>query len=222
MEGSPLVFVLLGVAFAAVGIHLVVYSRRRAAVLRRFARSRGLRFEARDDGSLERQLDRAFGIEDPGCARAFGQIRDIVSLPNAKLFRAVELSDLNPHASVESSHHARAAVLFPGHPTWSVILHVTADLAVHQRHPRERGEADVGLRRLFEQAGVAAPPHPLSLTFMRGWGLAHLEPAVTGSVTEAQLTYLADLAARFSSTLADAASHGTSRRCASAQGAGAA
>jgi hypothetical protein len=167
VEGSPLVFVLLGIAFAAVGVHLVLFARRRAAVLRRFAQSRGLRFEARDDGSLEQQLGRAFGIEDPGCARAFGQIRDIVCLPQGKVFRAVELSDLNRHASVESPHHARAAVLFPGNPSWSGIFHVSGDLAVHQRHPQERGAADVGIRRLFEQAGVAAPPHPLSLTFMR-------------------------------------------------------
>lgn len=206
MQGNPVVFVLLGVAFAAVGVHLFVYSRRRAAVLRRFAQSRGLPFEERDDGSLERHLDRAFGIEDPGCARAFGQMSDIVSLPQGKLFRAVELIDLNPHASVQSPHQARAAVLFPGAPEWSGIFHVTSDLAVRQRYPRERGPAHVGMPRLFEQAGAAAPPHPLCLTFMRGQGLAYLEPAITGSVTEAHLTYLADLAARFSSHLADSPS----------------
>jgi hypothetical protein len=220
VEGSPLVFALLGVAFAGVSVHLIVYARRRGALLRRFAQSRGLHLEARDDGSLEHQLCRAFEIEDSGCARSFGQIRDIVSLPQGVLFRVVELSDLNPHASVESSHHARAAVLFSGDPGWSGIFHVSADLGVHQRYPRERGAAEIGVRGLFEQAGIAPPPHTLSLTFMRGCGLAYLEPAITGSVTEAHLTYLADLAARLSVALGDASSRGTARVDASPENAG--
>jgi hypothetical protein len=133
-------------------------------------------------------------------------------LPQGKLFRAVELIDLNPHASVEASHHARAAVLFPGAPEWSGIFHVTSDLAVHQRYPRERGPAAVGIPRLFERVGAAAPPHTLSLTFMHGQGLAYLEPAITGSVTEAHLKYLADIAARFSSHFSESSSSGTAPR----------
>jgi hypothetical protein len=133
-------------------------------------------------------------------------------LPQGKLFRAVELLDLNPHASVESSHHARALVLFPGAPEWSGIFHVTSDLAVHQRYPGERGPAAVGILRLFEQVGAAAPPHTLSLSFMHGQGLAYLEPAITGSVTEAHLTYLADLAARFSTHFSDSSSSGPAPR----------
>lgn len=198
MDRDSLVFILLGVAFAAVGVHLVVYSRRRAGVVRAFAESRGYPYDDRDDGSLELQLERTFGIEDAGCARAFSQLRDIVCLPRGRLFRAVELMDLNPHGSVHDPHHARAAVIFPAEPEWSGVFAVTSDLSVHQRYPRENGPATAQLPRLFRQAGISSPPQPLSLTFMRGQGLAYLEPAVTGSVTETHLTYLADLAERFS------------------------
>lgn len=197
VNGDVLVFVLLGVAFAGVGLHLVVYSRRRAAVFRRFADARGYRHSDRDDGSLERQLDRTFAIEEAGCARAFSQVRDIVHLPNGTLFRAVELLDLNPRASVESPHHARAAVIFPGAPEWSGVFLVAPNLAVHQRYPRERDPVTAQIPELLRQLGIAAPTHPLSLTFMRGQGLAYLEPAVTGSVVEAHLDYLVDLAERF-------------------------
>lgn len=197
MHGDHLVFVFLGVAFAAVGLHLAVYSRRRSGVFRRFAAARGYPHTERDDGSLERQLDRAFEISEPGCARAFSQVRDIVCLPIGKLFRAVELIDLNPHASAESPHHARAAVVFPGTPEWSGVFHVTSDLRVHQRYPREPDPATDRLPGLLRQVGIALPPHPLSLTFMRGQGLAYLEPTLTGSITETHLTYLSDLAERF-------------------------
>ena len=198
MNSDSLVLILLGVAFAAVGLHLVVYSRRRSRVVRRFAETRGYPHRERDDGSLERQLERAFEINEPGCARAFSQIRDIVCLPIGKLFRVVELIDLNPRASVQSPHHTRAAVLFPGTPEWSGVFHVTSALGVHQRYPREPDPATARLPDLLQEVGITSPPHPLSLTFMRGQGLAYLEPAVTGSVTEAHLTYLADLAERFS------------------------
>ena len=197
MNGDPLVFILLGAAFAAVGLHLVVYSRRRSRVVRRFADTRGYPHRERDDGSLGRQLERAFEIEEPGCARAFSQVRDIVCLPIGTLFRVVELIDLNPRASVQSPHHARTAVIFPGTPEWSGVFHVTSDLEVHQRYPREPGPATARLPNLLQHVGIASPRHPLSLTFMRGQGLAYLEPTVTGSVTEAHLTYLADLARRF-------------------------
>lgn len=198
MEGDLWVFVLLGVGFAAVGVHLVLYSRRRSGVVRRFAQSRGYGYEERDEGSLERQLDRAFGIEEPGVTRTFGQVRDIVSLPAGKLFRAVELLDLNPHGSRESSHQSRTAILFEGVPEWSGVFHVTPELGVQQRYPLGNDDETDRLRQLLEGVGVSSPPHALSLTFQRGHGIAYLEPAVTGSVTEAHLTYLVDLAGRLS------------------------
>ncbi len=199
VDTDLLVFILFGVAFAAVGLHLVFYSRRQAGIIRKFAESRGYPHTDRDDGSLEDQLDRAFEIEDPGCVRTFGQVRDIVSLPSCKLFRAVELIDLNPHASADSSHHARVAVVFPCTSERSGIFCIGSDLDVRQRYPRDCDDAPARLSDLFPQAGIASPPHPLSLTLMRGNGLAYLEPAVTGSVAETHLAYLADLAARFAS-----------------------
>lgn len=204
MNGDLLVFVVLGVAFAAVGLHLFFYSRRKAAVVRGFAQSRGCALMEKDDGSLEAELGRAFRIDDAGCVREFGQIRDVVSLPTATMFRAVELIDLNPHARAENTHHARAAVLFQGAPKWSGIFHVTPGLVAHQRYPLEARSAAEDVSGLFAESGMPAPPHALSITFMRGHGLAYLEPLVTGSVTEEDLTYLAEFAARLGDHFNDA------------------
>ncbi|MGH7314448.1 MAG: hypothetical protein ACREJV_14835, partial [Candidatus Rokuibacteriota bacterium] len=111
MNSDLAIFVILGIAFVAVGLHLILYSKRRAAAIRRFAESQGCTYKARDDGTLENQLGNAFGIGESGYIRTFGQVRDIVSLPNGTIFRAVELMDLNPHAAAVNSHHARAAVI---------------------------------------------------------------------------------------------------------------
>lgn len=212
VDNNLLLFAGLGGAFAAVGIHLALYSRRKTRLFKRFAQSRGYRYRDRDDGSLEAQLGRVFEIEDFGCTRVFGQVRDVVSLPSGTLFRAVELLDLNPHAQTENPHHARAAVLFSCAAEWSGIFVVTSDLAVRQQHPRGGGPAADAVATLFEQAGGGAPPHPLSLTFMRGHGLAYLEPTVTGSVTEAHLAYLADLAARLSDHASESSRKDSLRR----------
>lgn len=198
MEGNPIVFVLLGLAFAAVGVHLFLYSRRRAGVVRDFARSRGYPWRAGDDGSLEQGLQQAFRIEKPGCVRAFDQPRDIVSIPGGTLFRAVELLDLNPHNSVYDSHHARVAVFLPHAPPWAGIFLVMPNLEVRQRFPTEGASNAERVAALLEEARAPRPPHPLSLTFMRGRGLAYLRPTVVGSVDAADLAYLTDLADRLS------------------------
>lgn len=46
----------------------------------------------------------------------------------------------------------------------------------------------------LKAAQVPAPPHPLSLSLMRGRGIAYLRPTVTGSIDQADLACLTDLA----------------------------
>jgi Trk-type K+ transport system membrane component len=200
MNSNLVVFVILGIAFAAVGVHLVLYSKHRTEIIRRFAEARGFVFTARADSTLVSQLEKAFDIEEAGCVRTFDQVRDVVSLPSGTIFRAVELLDLNPHASAVNPHHPRAAVMFSTQPEWFGIFHVTSDLAVLQRYPLEERSAAEDVRRYIQEAGMSPPPHPLSLTLMRGYGLAYLEPPVVGSVTDEHLKYLAELSARLSSS----------------------
>lgn len=198
VRGDSLVFVLLGMAFAAVGVHLFFYSRRRASLVRDFARSRGYSWQARDDGSLEADLQRSFRLEQSGCVRAFDRPRDIVSVPGGTLFPAIELLDLNPYASVYDSHHARVAIALPDAPPWEGIFLVMPDMEIRQRFPLDGPRNEARTLALLEQEQVPPPPRPLSITFMRGRGLAYLRPTVVGSVDRSDLAYLADLADRLS------------------------
>ena len=166
-EGNPLVFILLGAAFAAVGVHLFFWSRRQSRKFKVFARSRGLTYRPRDDGRLETDLNAALALEEPGLARTFGQVRDVVKLDGSTLFRAAELLDLNPWAEAETSHHARTAVFFDAPDAPSDIFSITPDLDVRQRYPRE-GDSAGEVRALLGRQGIPRPPCTLSLTFVRG------------------------------------------------------
>lgn len=199
MHGNMWVFVILGVAFAAVGVHLVLWSRRQSSRIENFARSHGLGYEARDSaGHLEREVNSCVALEEPGLARAFDRFRDLVSLNGGKLFRAVELLDLNPWGDTENTHQARTAVFFDAPHYPAGIFSVTPTLAVEQRYPRNQSAANQ-VRALLERASVRPPPCPLSLTLMRGHGLAYLEPTMVGSLTEEHLRYLVEFVSRFPS-----------------------
>lgn len=199
MEGNLLVLIVLGGAFGLVGVHLVLYSRRQSRLVRRFAESRSYSYSERDDGRLERELRDGFELRESACRRAFSRIRDVVSLERGELFRAVELLDLSPYGSAEDSHRARTAVRFPAGSLAAGIFHVAQDLAIRQRYPRNDRSQAAEVAGLLHSAGVACPPHAMSLTLSRGQGIAYLEPLVTGSLNEDHLSYLVDLASRLSS-----------------------
>lgn len=193
---SSLILVIAGIAAVAAGARVVQYSRRRREVVRTLARRRGVPCVPRDDGSVEASLERRFGIADSGCARSFGQVRDIVALPEGTLLRMVELLDLNPYGSVQSPHNARVAMTFAAAPDVTGIFLVAPDLSIRQVHPLGHDDARGPLRVLLSGVGLPPPPHPLCLTLTGGHALAYLEPKVTGAVEEAHLEYLVDLATR--------------------------
>ena len=194
-SGNLLVFVILGVAFAGVGIHLLLWTRRRARQLRRFAEARGFGYRSRDDGRLERDLNALVAIDEPGMGRAFGRVRDLVSVGDATLFRATEAVDLVPWGEPQNSHHARTGIVFPAGLDSEGVFGLLPDGRIDQRYPR--GDACVpGLRSTLERAGVASPPCPLSLTVGRGRAVACLEPMVAGALESRYLDYLLELAAR--------------------------
>lgn len=194
MEGNMLVFVVLGVAFAATGVHLFLWSRRQSGSLKRFAESKGLVYRSRDVEELERRVNECVALEEEGLTRTFGQFSDIVTIGNGKMFRAVELRDLNPWGKTEYANQARVAVMFPVACGFSGIFSISPALVVRQLYP-ETPSSTEEVRSMVERTRAGAPPCMLSLTLMRGYGLAYLEPAVVGSVRRTDLEYLERLVA---------------------------
>lgn len=191
-EGNIVVFIVLGVALVAVAVHLFLWSRRQSGSLKRFAESKGLVHRSADVEDLESRINDCVALEEPGLTRTFGQLGDIVSLGNGRMFRAVELRDLRPWGKTEYTHQARVAVMFPVDCGFSGIFSVSPKLVVRQLYP-ESPASEEEVRSLLEHARVGAPPCMLSLTLMRGQAVAYLEPGVVGSVDRKGLEYLEGL-----------------------------
>lgn len=188
-------FLILAAALVAVA-RLVAFSRQQRGAIRDLARRRGVQCVDRDDGRMEAKLDRHFGIAEAGYVRSFGQIRDVVSLPEGVLMRTVELLDLDPYGSVGNPHRARAAMVFSSATEITGIFLVGPDLSVQCIHPPFQDSRVERCRSLLSRASVPRPPRPLSLTLTEGYALAYLEPRVTGAVPVTHLEYLVGLAAR--------------------------
>jgi hypothetical protein len=185
-----LVFVILGVAFLAVGMHLLFWSRGQSRLIRGFAESKGLVYRAAGVDGLEERVNACVAFDEPALTRTFGQFGDVVSLGHGTLFRAVELLDLTPWGRAEYVQKSRVAVVFPFRSDISGFFMVSPDLAVYQRYPESPSWVD-RVQSVLEEGRVARPPCPLSLTIMRGQVVAYLEPAVTGAVSRKHLDYLA-------------------------------
>lgn len=197
VTGNPLVFVILGAGFVAVLAWLVFWSRSQSRIVRRFAESKGFVYHERDIDGLEARVNDCVVLEEPNLVRSFSRLGDVVTLIHGAMFRAVELLDLNPYGRAEYVNRSRVAVWFPCRQKIEGIFTVSPALEIYQRYPEEPARIDA-LRAFLEAARVEAPPCMLSLTLMRGQGVAYLEPAVTGMVSERHLSYLSELAGTLS------------------------
>ena len=196
MDDNVLVFSILGVAFAAVGVHLYFYSRRLSRRIRNYAARHGLDYHAADRDNLETRLNETFDLPETGLVQNFGRIKDVVHFDGGVLFRTVELLDLNPYASASNPHNARAAVLFDCSGGPEGIFSISPTLEVRQRYPLEGEDKTNKVAELFRGAGAERLPHPLSISLADGRAVAYLEPLVAGSMMETDLDYLIGLAGR--------------------------
>jgi hypothetical protein len=185
------VFWILLPLFAALGVYLVWYSSRARRLVEAFARARGLRYERRDDGQLAAALDSALGFEEEGLVRAFDRVQDIVHQGDSvALFRAVELLDLSPYGTAQSTHFSRVGVTFEVSGEHDVFVLVSPNLMIQSRLGSERAGPEKTVELIRSLFSERPPRCPLSITLKRGRGLVYLEPYVTGSVKAEDLDYL--------------------------------
>ncbi len=198
---AALVWLILVPLFLGVGVWLLIYSRRRSDLLRRFAQRHGLIYRPKDGGGLEKTLCEALRLKPP-CGRAFFRLRDIVSDTRVTLARLTEALDLSPYGTPQSTHHARTAALFDAPEAADLYFQVTRDGKYVWRHPeRDAPGGDRYFEAAFDAVASRPPPHPLSVTCMNGQGLVYLEPPLVGSEKEPELQYLLELARKLRQAL---------------------
>jgi hypothetical protein len=174
------VFWILGPLFVAVGLYLAWYTRRRRRLLETFAARHGFPVLQTVAEPLQALLDERFALEGEGLVRSFGQVASVVEGDGVRLFRAVELLDLNPYAQADSTHFARIAALFGVPASLDAFFLVERDGRTRSRFGGA-GPSDAALVEVVRQTVAACGGrHPLSVTFAGGSGLVYFEPRVTG------------------------------------------
>ncbi len=177
---GALVFWILVPLFAAVGLYLIWYSRRRKKMLETFADTHHLRLRPEHKGELEKRLEDCFSLKEENLVRSFGQLASLIDGGSIWLFRAVELLDLNPHAQSYSTHFPRIAALFDVSSDRDEFFFLDKGMQARSMRPwahtpnREVVMITKGIAESFNAR------HPLSVTLARGCGLIYFEPMVTG------------------------------------------
>lgn len=177
---SALVWWILVPAFAAVGLYLLWFARRRGRMLATFAEAHGHRPAPERTEEVQRTLDGAFALEEKGLVRSFGQLASVVEAGPILVFRAVELLDLSPHGQSQSTHFSRIAAFFEVKEHLDAFFLLDRSGQVRPLLPggsAPASEVAALARRLASEGGAR---HALSITLARGHGLVYFEPLVTG------------------------------------------
>ncbi|MGD2075422.1 MAG: hypothetical protein PVI91_13365 [Gammaproteobacteria bacterium] len=187
--------------FLAVGLYLIWYTRRRRKLMEGFAHAHGLTLRPERTGELQETLDRSFSLEEEGLVRSFGQLSSLVDAGSLRLFRAVELLDLNRHGQARSAHFARIAALFDipaAHDVFFVMDRYRR--ATERLRGSESPDPDV-TEMAKHAADSCKARHALSITLRRGHGLIYFEPLVTGGETGDDVESLYCIAKRMQAAL---------------------
>jgi len=182
MSGS-LVFWILVPLFAAVGFYLIWYSRRRKKMLEAFAKSHRFSLRPERITALQQTLDRCFSLPDEGLVRSFGQLSSLVDGGPIRLFRTVELLDLNPHAQSYSTNFGRIAALFAIAPDYDEFFVLDRSMQARQRLPASKSPDPEVVEVSKRITASCKARHALSVSLTSGYGLIYFEPLVTGSET---------------------------------------
>lgn len=187
-----LVLVLVG-AFLAVGIHLILWSRRTRARYRRFARERRLVYSPTDREGLEQRLEETFGLkQEDGGIRGFSRVRDLIPFDGGVLFRMVQILDMTRFTTSENAHAALAAVMADAPQARNLrgIFQLIPGSGIRQCFPLEGTDQSTAVLALLQSIDAASPPCTLTISFAHGKALAYPEPTLVGSVTFEHLDFL--------------------------------
>ena len=201
-QSDPLVWYILVPLFVAVGVYLLIYSRRRRAMLKRFARERGLSYRPRDEQGLADELTEKLAVDGEGLVRAFMGVKDLVSDGRVTLFRCTELLDLNPHRRAQDPHGNHICVLFEAPEEIDLFFRMERDGEVRNLHPPGKvlGE-DEAFGRISQVLHKDPPPNGLTVSFRNGKALIYANPLVTGGEKREDLDYLLRIGRRLDEAL---------------------
>ena len=203
MSNDPRVFFILVPIFAAVGVYLVVYNRKKSALFRDFSSSKGLQYQKRDDGYIEKALTEQLKIEEPNYVRAISGVKDIIRHGEIIIFRCTELLDLYKYGNPQTTHFPRVALSFdtPQDASLFFVLYPKTGEYKSCYPPDKNLNEDKYFQNTKSALQDFPPPHPVTITLSRSTAFIYLEPLVIGSEKERELDYLLNLGKKLKEVL---------------------
>jgi hypothetical protein len=192
MNNDPRVFFILIPIFAAVGVYLVAYNRKKSALFKGFSSSRGLQYQKRDDGQIEKALTEKLKIEEPNYTRAISGVKDIIRYGEILIFRCTELLDLYKYGNPQNTHFPRVALSFNAPQDASLFFVFYPKTGEYKScYPLDKNlNEDKYFQNIKSALQDFPPPHPVTITLSRSMAFIYLEPLIVGGEKEHDLDYL--------------------------------
>jgi hypothetical protein len=168
-----------------------------------FSSSRGLQYQKRDDGQIEKALTEKLKIEEPNYSRAISGIKDIIRYGEILIFRCTELLDLYKYGNPQNTHLPRVALSFnvPQDASLFFIFYPKTWEYKSCYHPDKNLNDDKYFQNIRSALQDFPPPHPVTITLSRSTAFIYLEPLVIGGEKERDLDYLLNLGKKLKEVL---------------------
>lgn len=202
-SNDPRVFFILIPIFAALGIYLIIYNRKKSALFKNFSSARGSQYQKKDDGQLERDLSEKLKIKEPNYVRSISGVKDIIRYGELLIFRCTELLDLYKYGNPQTTHFPRAALSFNTLQDTSLFFIFYPKTGEYKScYPPDKNlNEDKYFQNIKSLLRDLAPPHPVSITLSRGTTFIYLEPLVVGGEKESDIDYLLNLGKKLKEVL---------------------
>jgi hypothetical protein len=202
-SNDPKVFFILIPIFAVLGIYLIIYNKKKSALFKNFSSARGLQYQKKDNGQLERDLSEKLKIEEPGYVRAISGVKDIIRYGEIIIFRCTELLDLYKYGNPQNTHFPRVALSFDAPQDASLFFIFYPKTGEYKScYPSDKNlNKDKYFQNIKSLLQNFLPPHPVSITLSRGTAFVYLEPLVVGGEKEGDLDYLLNLGKKLKEVL---------------------
>ena len=204
-SGDPAVFYILIPIFLALGIYLIIYNKKKSSMFRSISAARGMSYQNKDDGQIERMLSDKIKIEEQNYVRTISNVKDIIQHGEIHIFRCTELLDLYKWGNPQNTHHQRVVLFFNVPQDASLFFFVNPEKREYKSmYPANKNlNEDRFFKSIKTQIEKYPPPHPISVTLSRGAAFIYLEPMIAGGEKKTDIDYLFNLGEKLKEVTAD-------------------